>query len=224
MKRHRLLPVLPLRVRAGCSPSAPAGRARRARSDPRTRSAAPASAPRACPTTRTGRRRSRRRARASRTSCVSSIGILAMSSPPPIRSTALSITSRLRRPEEVHLQQAERLDVPHPELRHRLLALALALERDDVGQRPVGDDDAGGVDRVLADEALERLGEVDDLAHLRVAVVGRLQLGAGLQALVEVDLRRPRGSASRSCRPRRRGPRGRGPRRAPPPWPSSSRR
>ena len=120
---------------------------------------------------------------------VSSIGIFAISSPPPIRSTALSITSRLRKPEEVHLQQAERLDVPHPELRHRLLALALALERDDVGQRPVGDDDAGGVDRVLADEALERLGEVDDLARLRVVVVGRLQLGAGLQALVEVDLR-----------------------------------
>ena len=39
-----------------------------------------------------------------------------------------------------------------------------------------------------ADEPLERLREVDDLAHLRVGVVGRLQLGAGLQAVVEVDL------------------------------------
>ena len=44
------------------------------------------------------------------------------------------------------------------------------------------------MDRVLADEALERLREVDDLLDLRVAVVGRLQLGAGLEAVVEVDL------------------------------------
>ena len=79
--------------------------------------------------------------------------------------------------EEVHLQQAERLDVPHPELRHDLLVGALLLQRDDVGQRPVGDHDPGGVDRVLPDEALERLREVDDLAHERVGVVGLLQLG-----------------------------------------------
>ena len=44
------------------------------------------------------------------------------------------------------------------------------------------------MDRVLADETLERLREVDDLLHLRIAVVGRFQVGAGLQAIVEVDL------------------------------------
>ena len=70
---------------------------------------------------------------------------------------ASSITSRLRRPEEVHLQEAERLDVLHRELRDDLLVRALLLERDVLDERPVADDDAGGVDRVLADEALERL-------------------------------------------------------------------
>ncbi len=45
------------------------------------------------------------------------------------------------------------------------------------------------MDRVVADETLERLREVDDLAHLRVGVVGLLELGARLQALLEVDLR-----------------------------------
>ena len=92
-------------------------------------------------------------------------------------------------PEEVHLQQAERLDVLHRELRHDLLVGALLLERHELDERPVGDDDAGGVDRVLADEALERLREVDDLADDLVGVVGLAELGAGLQALLEVDLR-----------------------------------
>ena len=78
--------------------------------------------------------------------------------------------------EEVHLQQAERLDVAHRELRDDLLVGAFLLERDDVDQRPVADDDACGVDRVGADEALERLREVDDLADERVGVVCLLQL------------------------------------------------
>ena len=45
------------------------------------------------------------------------------------------------------------------------------------------------MDRVVADEALERLREVDDLAHLRVGVVCGLELGARLQRVLEVDLR-----------------------------------
>ena len=91
--------------------------------------------------------------------------------------------------EEVDLQEAQVDDVAHRELGHDLLVGALLLERHDVGQRPVGDDDAGGVDRVGADEALERPGEVDDLAHQRVGVVGGPELLARLQAVVEVDLR-----------------------------------
>ena len=71
--------------------------------------------------------------------------------------------------EEVHLEEAERLDVLHRELRHDLLVGALLLQRQVLGQRAVADHDAGRVDRVLADEALERLREVDDLAHDLVA-------------------------------------------------------
>ena len=63
--------------------------------------------------------------------------------------------------EEVHLQEAERLDVLHRELGTTLWLGALLLERHVLGQRTVADDDARGVDRVLADEALERSGEVD---------------------------------------------------------------
>ena len=87
----------------------------------------------------------------------------------------------MRRPEEVHLEQAERLDVLHRELRDDLLVDALLLERHDLDERPVGDHDACGVDRVLADEPLERRREVDDLADDLVGVVRLAQLGARLQ-------------------------------------------
>ena len=91
--------------------------------------------------------------------------------------------------EEVHLQQPERLDVAHRQLCDDFRVGALLLDRDDLGQRAVGDDDARGVDRVGADEALERLRQVDDLADDRIGVVGLLELGAGLEVVVEVDLR-----------------------------------
>ncbi len=92
-------------------------------------------------------------------------------------------------PEEVHLEQAERLDVLHRELRDDLRADALLLQRHHVDERPVGDDDAGSVDRVLAHQALERLRQVDDLADDLVGVVRLPELGAGLQVVVQEDLR-----------------------------------
>ena len=109
--------------------------------------------------------------------------------------------------QEVHLQQADLLDRPHRVLRDGLVgALRLPLpfspfsrrapvlgelQRHDLGQRPVGDHDRGGVDRVVADDALEPPGDVDDLLRLRVGVVGLPQLGA-----------RPRGSPrSSGCGP-----------------------
>ena len=94
----------------------------------------------------------------------------------------------MRRPEEVHLEQAERLDVLHRELGDHFLVDALLLERHDLDERPVGDHDAGSVDRVLADEPLERRGEVDDLPDDLVGVVGLAQLGARLEALAQEDL------------------------------------
>ena len=87
--------------------------------------------------------------------------------------------------EEVHLQQAERLDVLHLELGHDLLVGALLLERHDVHQRLGADHDAGGVDRVGARQPLERPREVDDLLRDRVGVDRLAQLGARLQALLE---------------------------------------
>jgi hypothetical protein len=66
-------------------------------------------------------------------------------------------------PEEVHLQQADLLDRLHRELGDGAVdALAVLvgagvgeLQRHDVGQRPVGDHDRGGVDRGVADDPLE---------------------------------------------------------------------
>ena len=98
------------------------------------------------------------------------------------------MTSRLRRPEEVHLEQPERLDVAHRVLRHELGVGALLLQRQVLDQRAVADHDAGGVDRVGAHEALERPRHVDDLAHELVLVVGLAQLLIGLERLLEAHL------------------------------------
>ncbi len=59
------------------------------------------------------------------------------------------------------------------------------LQRDVLRQRLVADDDAGGVDRVGADEPFERPRQVDDLAGRRVGVVLRLQFLSRLEAGVE---------------------------------------
>ena len=89
-------------------------------------------------------------------------------------------------PEEVHLQQAEVLDAVHLVLRDdrrrlRVLArLGLALDREVVGERLLGDDDRGGVDAVLAAQTLEAQGHVDDLLHVGVGVAHRPQVAAAL--------------------------------------------
>ena len=59
------------------------------------------------------------------------------------------------------------------------------LERNDLGQGAVGDHDRGRVDRVVADDVLEALGDVDDLLCLRVGLVGLAQLGPGGEAVRE---------------------------------------
>ncbi len=105
------------------------------------------------------------------------------------------MTSRLRRPEEVHLQQAERLDAAHLVLGDDrgvvgvLAGLGFALDRQVGGERLLGDHDRGGVDAVGALQALEPLGDVDDLLDVGVGVVHRAQLGRRLVAVgVLVDL------------------------------------
>ena len=71
--------------------------------------------------------------------------------------------------EEVHLEQAELLDAVHlvlgddGRLGGVLAALGLALDGQVLGERVVGDHHGGGVDAVLAAQALEAPGDVDDL-------------------------------------------------------------
>ncbi len=119
-------------------------------------------------------------------------------STPPTSSTALSMTSRFRRPEEVHLQEAEVDDVPHAELGDDLLVAALLLERDDFDERLRSDDDACSVDRVGARQALERSGQVDDLLRHRIGVDRLAQLGARLERGLE-RLSRPFGHELRDA-------------------------
>ena len=88
-------------------------------------------------------------------------------------------------PEEVHLEQAERLDVLHRDLRHDLLVRALLLQRHDVDQRLGADHDPSGVDRVRPGQALERPGQVDDLPGDGIVPDGVRQLGSRLQRLLE---------------------------------------
>ena len=91
--------------------------------------------------------------------------------------------------EEVHLEQAELGDVVHVELRDDL-GVALLLQRQVLGERLVADHHGGGVDGVVADEALEAHGEVDDLLDLLVGVVGLLELAAGQHRVGEGRRRR----------------------------------
>ncbi len=91
--------------------------------------------------------------------------------------------------EEVHLEQAELGDVVHVELRDEL-GLALLLQRQVLGERPVADHHGGRVDGVVADEALEAHGEVDDLLDLLVGVVGLLELAVLRHRVLEGRRRR----------------------------------
>ena len=69
-----------------------------------------------------------------------------------------------------------------------LVAVRLALDGHVLGERLVGDDHGGGVDAVLAAQALEAAGHVDDLLGLGVGVVHDPQLAGGGEAvLVALD-------------------------------------
>ena len=88
--------------------------------------------------------------------------------------------------EEVHLQQAERLDVAPSEnwvTTSWSAPFCWSGTTSISGSAPITT--AGGVDRVGARQALERPGELDDLLRDRVGVDRLAQLGARLQALLE---------------------------------------
>ena len=92
-------------------------------------------------------------------------------------SSASSITSRLRRPRKSIFSRPISSIGFMLELRDRPVDLVAVLaragvgqlQRDDVGQAAVGDHDRRGVDRRVADDALEALRDVDDLLGDRVA-------------------------------------------------------
>ena len=78
------------------------------------------------------------------------------------------------RPEEVHLQQADALDLLHRPLRRDFVAVAL-VERRVVGDRSRRDDHAGGVDPGVARHALEPAPHVEQFLDPRVLVLHLLQ-------------------------------------------------
>ncbi len=108
-----------------------------------------------------------------------------MSRPSPIRLDGLVDHVEVAKSEEVHLEQAERLDVLHRDLRHDLLVGALLLQRHDLDQRLRADHNACRVDRVGPRQALERSREVDDLLRDRIVLDRVRQLCPGLQRLLE---------------------------------------
>ena len=81
-------------------------------------------------------------------------------------------------PEEVHLDQAERLAGRVVELGDDRAVLLPAHDRDDVDERLAAHDHAGRVHAPLALQALEVTGGVDDLHHVGVGLVERPELAA----------------------------------------------
>jgi hypothetical protein len=92
------------------------------------------------------------------------------------------MTDRLRRPRKSILSRPELLDAVHLVLRDDgsfvdgLAALGLALDREVLGERILGDHHGGGVDPVLAPQSLETLGHVNHPASLGILGVHVAQL------------------------------------------------
>ena len=99
----------------------------------------------------------------------------------------LAQDGQVREPEEVELQQPERLDGVHLVLGHEPIRVRRLLERHELGQRLAADDDARGVGRGVARHALEVPGEVDDPGDARVGIHLFAQCRGDRQGLVELD-------------------------------------
>ena len=110
-------------------------------------------------------------------------------STPPTSSTALSITSRLRRPRKSIFSRPSASTSHIPNWVTTSWSAPFCCSGTmSVSGRSAITTPAAWIESWRI-EALERLREVDDLLHERVGVVGLLQLGARLEAVVEVDLR-----------------------------------
>ncbi len=93
--------------------------------------------------------------------------------------------------QEVHLQQADALDLLHRPLGRDFVAGSL-VERRVLGDRLRGDDDSRGVHRCVPRHALEPAGDAQQLLHLRVVLLEILQRLALLERLVERHVERRR--------------------------------
>ena len=89
---------------------------------------------------------------------------------------------QVRQPEEVELQQPQRLDRVHLVLGHQRVGVRRLLERHELRQRLAADDHPGRMRRRVAGDALELLGEVDDPLDRRVARRLLAELRASLRA------------------------------------------
>ena len=92
-------------------------------------------------------------------------------------------------PEEVHLEEADTLDLLHRPLGDDFVLLAL-VERHELGQRPGRDDDAGGVDRGVTGHALEPARDREQLLDALVLLLHLAEHGILLERLVERHVER----------------------------------
>ena len=89
--------------------------------------------------------------------------------------------------EEVELHEAGRLDHLPVELRDREMRFRIAIERNELFQRPVGNDDAGGMRRGVAIEALELLRDLEEPRHDRLALLLLLQFRLAVDCVLQRD-------------------------------------
>ena len=75
------------------------------------------------------------------------------------------MTVSVFKPEEIHLEQAQIADRPHRVLRDDGAVLVF-FQRQQVDQRLVANDDAGGVDRGVARQVFQDEGRVDQFVGL----------------------------------------------------------
>ena len=108
-----------------------------------------------------------------------------------ISASASWISVSVLRPEEVHLQQADALDLLHRPLRRDFVAVALE-ERRVVGDRAGRDDHARGVDAGVARHALEALAHLEHVVDARIVLRHLAQDGVLGQRLVERHVERRR--------------------------------
>ena len=83
--------------------------------------------------------------------------------------------------EKVELDQPARLDMLHVELGHRHVRARIAVERDQLRQRPVADHHARRMGRGIAREALELHRQIDQPLYLVVVLVFAAEIGRAVE-------------------------------------------